>query len=198
MTELQRLAAAAVFAGLTTGSVAAQGPGKPGDNPLAPGGNIVEVAVAASVALDEFEYLFAAVDCLTDADGANPIVAALTGSKRLTLFAPTDSAFEALQRRLGIDEPAPEKTCALEQETVADVLTYHVVEGRRFSNSLFNANEPKIVTMLNGETIETRPGLTITDAAGQSVGVVGAYANLNASNGVIHVIDTVLVPFPLP
>ncbi|MGA9575539.1 MAG: hypothetical protein WBS20_16485, partial [Lysobacterales bacterium] len=89
-------------------------PGKPGVNDIAPGGNIVEVAVAANSLLGEFDYLLAAVGCLTDAEGNNPVVNLLTGSDKYTLFAPTDAAFEALQGALGITEPDPATTCAVD------------------------------------------------------------------------------------
>jgi len=67
-------------------------------------------------------------------DGA--IVAALTGDGPLTLFAPTDAAFQKLQMALGITAPAPGKTCDLDAETLAAVLTYHVTPGRRFVTGL--------------------------------------------------------------
>lgn len=180
-----------------SGLASANGPGKPGDNVIAPGGNIVQVALAANAKLGAFDYLLAAVGCLTDSAGNNPVIEALTGNEKLTLFAPTDAAFEELQTTLGITPPSPEKTCALGTATVANVLTYHVTEGRRFSNSVFNANDPKSIVMLNGASITTNPDLTITDVAGQSVGVVPGLVNINASNGVIHVIDAVMLPFRL-
>jgi uncharacterized surface protein with fasciclin (FAS1) repeats len=78
----------------------ANGPGKPGNNNILPGGNIVQVAVAANEALGEFDYLLAAVGCLNDpATGTNPILNALSGDDRLTLFAPTDEAFENSSER---------------------------------------------------------------------------------------------------
>jgi uncharacterized surface protein with fasciclin (FAS1) repeats len=195
-TVAASLALAGAVSMLAAGTATANGPGRPGQNAIAPGGNIVEVALAANAKLGEFDYLLAAVGCLTDpVTGANPVVEALTGEDRLTLFAPTDAAFEALQTELGISPPSPGATCALGAAAVADVLTYHVTEGRRFANSLFNANRSKRVEMLNGEYIRTNPGLTITDVAGQTVGVVGGLANINASNGVVHVIDKVLLPF---
>jgi uncharacterized surface protein with fasciclin (FAS1) repeats len=188
------LATASLFA--ASGSASAMGPGMPGNNDILPGGNIVQIAMEANRALGEFDYLLAAVGCLTDqSTGANPIVEALSGEDRLTLFAPTDAAFESLQRALGVSTPTPEATCDLGKEVVADVLTYHVTEGRRFSNSVFNVNRPKDLEMLNGESVRTNPDLTLTDFAGQSVGIVGGLANINAANGVIHVIDTVLLPF---
>jgi transforming growth factor-beta-induced protein len=195
---IRKSAAAVAIAGLfaAAGSASAMGPGMPGNNDILPGGNIVQIAVAANEALGEFDYLLAAVGCLTDpSTGANPIVEALSGEDRLTLFAPTDAAFEALQRALGVATPSPEATCSLGAEVVGDVLTYHVTEGRRFSNSVFNVNRPKDLEMLNGESVRTNPDLTLTDFAGQSIGIVGGLANINASNGVIHVINKVLLPF---
>jgi len=178
------------------GSASAMGPGMPGNNNILPGGNIVQIALAANQALGEFDYLLGAVNCLTDpSTGANPIVEALSGDDRLTLFAPTDQAFENLQRALGAETPSPALTCSLGTAVVADVLTYHVTEGRRFANSVFNANRPKNLAMLNGESVRTNPDFTLTDIAGQSVGLVGGLSNINASNGVIHVIDKVLLPF---
>ena len=172
-------------------------PGKPGE------ANIVEIAQAVNAESGEFSYLLAAATC-DYFDGA--VVDLLTGKKRLTLFAPTDAAFQALQATLGVATPAPEITCdafAATPEVLFDVLAYHVTEGRRFSNSVFNANAVKPVKMLNGQFIITNPGLTLTDIAGQDVGIAlddeeQLLANINAGNGVIHVIDTVLLPFTLP
>jgi transforming growth factor-beta-induced protein len=199
-TAVRKFAAAFAIAAASVvgaaGSASAMGPGMPGTNNILPGGNIVQIAQAANRALGEFDYLLAAVGCLTDpSTGANPIVQALTGDERLTLFAPTDEAFENLQRALGAATPSPQLTCSLGAAVVADVLTYHVTEGRRFANSVFNANRPKNVAMLNGEFIRANPDLTLTDIAGQSVGVVGPLSNIDAANGVIHVIDKVLLPF---
>ena len=168
-------------------------PGKPGDR------NIVEIAVETRDTLGEFDYLLAAVGCLTDADGNNPVVDLLTGEDKYTLFAPTDQAFENLQSALGIAEPAPELTCAVDdlfgEGTLLAVLAYHVTDGRRFSNSVFNKNNPKMIEMLTGDYIVTSPDLTIADGAGQTAAPVLPLVNINASNGVIHVIDTVILPF---
>ena len=180
-------------------------PGKPGD------ANIVEIAAAVSAATatatqpGEFAYLLAAATC-EQLDGA--VVALLTGSDKYTLFAPTNAAFIALQTTLinafELDiEPAPEVTCAVDallgEGTLFAVLAYHVTEGRRFSNSVFNRNSSKFVEMLAGGYVVANPNLTLSDNAGQTVGIVpkiGALdtVNVNASNGVIHVIDTVLLP----
>jgi len=101
---------------------------------------------------------------------------------------------EALQRKLGVTTPAPEVTCTLPQATVFNILAYHVTEGRRFSNSVFNKRSTKMVEMLNGQYIVTNPNLTINDNAGKTIKPVTGLININASNGVIHVIDGVLEP----
>lgn len=193
MLSVSRVSAYAAAAIATAGLAVAQSadasspvPGKPGDQ------NIVEIALAVNADSGQFSYLLAAATC-EYFDGA--VVDLLTGSDKYTLFAPTDEAFVALQTALGIAEPSPELTCTLPQETLFDVLAYHVTDGRRFSNSVFNRNAVKMVEMLNGQYVITNPDLTLNDIAGQSVGVVPPFVNINASNGVIHVIDAVLLPF---
>jgi uncharacterized surface protein with fasciclin (FAS1) repeats len=163
-------------------------PGKPGK------ANIVEIASAVNADSGEFDYLLAAAQC-DYFDGA--VVDLLTGKDKLTLFAPTDAAFEALQRKLGVATPSPEITCTLPQATVFNILAYHVTDGRRFSNSVFNKRSTKMIEMLNGQYIVTNPDLTITDNSGdpdKTISVVKGLFNINASNGVIHVIDGVLEP----
>jgi len=174
-------------------------PGKPGVNPVAPGGNIVEVALAANSLLGEFDYLLGAVGCLTDADGNNPVVNLLTGSDKYTLFAPTDAAFEALQGALGITDPEPSLTCAVDsifgEGTLFTILAYHVTDGRRFSHSVFNAKNSKEIDMLAGGYITSTPSLSLIDGVPQVINPVPSLIDINASNGVIHVIDTVMLPF---
>ena len=186
------VAGLALLAGaLPAASLAGSPVQKPGDK------TIVEIAQEANSSLGEFDYLLAAVGCLTDpATGSNPIVAALAGDDRLTVFAPTDAAFEALQRALGVATPSPEATCTLPDAVVQEVLLYHVTEGRRFSNSVFNKRNAKAIPMLSGESVTANPDLTLTDTAGQRARLVmpEALANISARNGVVHVIDTVLLP----
>lgn len=156
-------------------------PGKPGTQ------NIVEIASAVNATTGEFDYLLAAATCKYF-DGA--IVELLTGSDQLTLFAPTDAAFQAL---LGASTP-PADICKLEQGALFNILAYHVTDGRRFSNSVFNQRSTKMVEMLNGQYIVTNPDLSINDNAGKMIKPVLPLVNINASNGVIHVIDGVLEP----
>ena len=175
-------------------------PGKPGP------ASILEVAVAVNglgyenedEMVGEFAYLLGAVGCLSEED-QSAVVGILTGSDKHTLFAPTNQAFRNLQNALGITETAPEETCAVDdvlgEGTLFTVLAYHLTEGRRFSNSVFNKDQPKDIEMLAAGYITSMPNLTLIDGAYQMATPILSLVNVNASNGVIHVIDTVLLPF---
>lgn len=161
-------------------------PGKPGTL------NIVDTALAVNSATGEFDYLIAAATC--DFFGG-AVVNLLSGRDRYTLFAPTDAAFEKL---LGGPLEDPADICGLFEANptaLLGILTYHVTEGRRFSNSVFNRKSTKMVEMLGDRYIVTNPDLTINDNQGQTIGVEPAVGiNVRASNGVIHTINTVLQP----
>ncbi len=138
------------------------------------GDTIVDVAVAA----DDFNTLVAAVE-------AAGLVEALSGEDELTVFAPTDEAFEAALEALGL---TAEELLA-DTETLTSILTYHVVAGEVLAAD---------VVELDGESVETLNGATIDITVdGDTVMVNDATVvtvDVDASNGVIHVIDTVLVP----
>jgi len=130
--------------------------------------NIVDTAVAAG----QFKTLAAAL-------GAAGLVNTVKGTGPFTVFAPTDDAFAALPREtvqgLLADPPA-----------LARVLTYHVVPGRVSSAQITHDGEQK--TVEGGVlTIAVNGGVTVNDAT-----VI--QADVEAGNGVIHVIDRVLIP----
>jgi len=175
-------------------------PGKPGAD------NILEIALAVNAmgpeneeeGVGEFAYLLGAVGCLPEAQ-ANAVVGLLTGTDKYTLFAPTNEAFRKLQRRLTDDqevETSPDLTCVVDDDTLFGVLAYHLTEGRRFSNSVFNKNGSKEILMLDGNYIKTMKNLTIMDVDDQLI-ELPSLKNVNASNGVIHVVNTVMLPFEL-
>ncbi|GIS44761.1 MAG: hypothetical protein Ct9H90mP16_18310 [Candidatus Poseidoniales archaeon] len=121
---------------------------------------------------------------LVAALGAADLVDTLSGETEYTVFAPTDDAFAAA----GIDLDSFDT--AEEIATLTDILLYHVVAGTTLSTDL--ADGANTVTAANGDD------LTITVADGAvTVGEQSAsvtLADVPASNGVIHVIDQVLMP----
>jgi uncharacterized surface protein with fasciclin (FAS1) repeats len=133
-------------------------------------GNIVEVAVGAG----SFDTLVAAVQA-AGLDGT------LADGGPFTVFAPTDDAFAALPDGLVDCLLLPESSDAL-----TAILTYHVVDGTVLSTDL----EEVAVPTLQGENIE----IGLTDGVTLNASVNVAAADVLASNGVIHVIDGVLVP----
>ena len=154
---------------------------------LPPSNNIVEIA--QSFDPDEFTQLVAA---LARTSGENPdLLAALSGAGSFTVFAPTDDAFQAL-----LDSDASWNTVDdIPLATLTAVLQHHVIATPRvFSSDL----ESGAVPTLNGDiTIDATAG-TITDGSGSvaNLSAEGSLLNVLATNGVIHVIDKVLIPAP--
>ena len=170
------LAAATLSVAVTFSSGAAAKVGKPGDQ------NIAEIAQAAG-----FNTLYAAATC-DYFEGA--VAALLTGEDKITVFAPNDAAFAALM----LDES---NICAAfegDPLTLLTILAYHVVDGRRFSNSVFNRNDPKMIETLIGQYLTTNSDFTIHTTSGQEPVTLGDSINVNASNGVIHEVNAVLFP----
>ncbi|MCK0167416.1 fasciclin domain-containing protein [Jannaschia sp. S6380] len=132
--------------------------------------DIVDTAAEAG----NFSTLLAAAE-------AAGLVETLKGEGPLTVFAPTDEAFAALPDGT-VDTLLMEEN----QQQLTDVLMNHVVSGKVMSTDLSDGMEAE--TAGGGTlTIGTEGGVTVGDA-----NVVTA--DIEASNGVIHVIDTVLVP----
>ncbi len=141
-------------------------------------GSIVGIAVANG----NFTTLVAAVGC---ADPA--VAAALTSGEQLTVFAPTDAAFG----KLGL---TADNVCqAVPQGVLTQILLYHVEDGRHFSNSVLpKSGQAKTIDTLLGQSFKVSANGTITTTSGGSAGIVAA--NIAATNGVIHVINSVLFP----
>ena len=152
------------FLSLTAVSMLAVGPAFAESHSM----DIVDTAVAAGT----FNTLAAALT-------AAGLVETLKGPGPFTVFAPTDEAFAAL--------PAGTVEALLaDPEALAKILTYHVIAGQVLSTDLTNG---MTATTVNGAdvTIMTEGGVMVNDATVTT-------ADIMASNGVIHVIDKVIMP----
>ena len=108
------------------------------------------------------------------------LVDELNGTTQYTVFAPTDQAF-ANALGGGSKAAALDAVAAIDLDTLKDILLFHVTNGRRISTLVLAAPRYQ---MLNGKTL-TRTQLS---AAGI------AKADVSASNGIVHVINGVLIP----
>jgi uncharacterized surface protein with fasciclin (FAS1) repeats len=132
--------------------------------------SIAEIAINNG----NFSTLVAALVCADLGD-------AVSGSRQLTVFAPTDDAFADL-------ELDADNVCELGAEALAPILLYHVVPGSRAAQSVLpRTGERQLQTLAGGFLTVSTTG-RINDAAN----VVAA--DIFARNGVIHVIDAVLLP----
>lgn len=140
-------------------------------------GTIVETAVAAG----QFKTLAAALE-------ATDLIPTLNGKGPFTVFAPTDAAFGKL----------PEGTVAAllqDKPKLAGILTYHVVPGIITAKDLkARADKDGYVTLktVQGSTVRIHLAGNAVHVGEQNANVVAA--DVMASNGVIHVIDAVILP----
>lgn len=134
-------------------------------------GNVVEVAIGAG----SFKTLVAAIQ-------AAELVDALQAKGPFTVFAPTDAAFAALPAGTLDDLLKPENKAKLQA-----ILLYHVVPGKVMSSDLKGT--------INARTLQGKNATIIAAAGGVTVnGAKVVTADVPASNGVIHVIDAVILP----
>ncbi len=143
--------------------------------------DIVDTAVGAG----SFTTLVAAVQ-------AAGLVDTLKGEGPFTVFAPLNDSFAALPAGTVETSLMTENMCQL-----TDVLTYHVVSGAVMSTDLA-AGSTLVGTVMTDASIcvTSDMGVTIADGTGEMATVV--IADIEASNGVIHVIDKVLLPGTAP
>ncbi|HSM07010.1 MAG TPA: fasciclin domain-containing protein [Longimicrobiales bacterium] len=130
-----------------------------------------ELDILETAAINGFTTLVALVE---DAG----LTGTLQGDGPFTVFAPTDDAFAEIEAPTG--------------ELLESVLLYHVVAGEVFAADL---SDGQVVTTASGESFTVNidgSSVTITDGSGNTVNVV--VTDVPASNGIIHVIDGVLLP----
>jgi transforming growth factor-beta-induced protein len=156
-----------------------------GSDDPAPPGNLAEVAQQQG-----FTALVAA------ATKANLVTALSSPTANLTVLAPTDAAFTTLATQLGFSS-ATAMVAALPADALASILSYHVLPARRSAAQVIagGASQPTIYTY-SGQAatlaVSTTGGVRFGDAVLTQASVTTA--DVPASNGVIHVIDKVLVP----
>jgi transforming growth factor-beta-induced protein len=144
----------------------------------APKETIVDIAIDFSNGNPaEFTQLVAAV---VRAD----LAGTLSGPGPFTVFAPTDAAFNELFDALDTD------VNSIDIDVLTDVLLYHVVPARVFSTDLENGP----VNTLNGTVTIDLDELEIIDTTNEPAGLIPSLLDVQGSNGVIHVIDKVLIP----
>lgn len=136
--------------------------------------NIVQTAQS----INDFSIL---VEAVVAADQANT----LSGDGPFTVFAPTNSAFAELLGELGVTKEA----LLANTELLTQVLTYHVVSGE-----VLKAQVPigQGITTLQGGSFQVDANLAITDERGRQSTIIAT--DVLASNGVVHVIDKVILP----
>jgi len=139
--------------------------------------DVVDTAVAAG----DFTTLATALT-------AAGLVDTLKGEGPFTVFAPTDEAFAAL--------PTGTLDALLADPTgdLTSILTYHVVPGKVMAADVLTLDGQKVATVNGAEITVNVEGsmVSLTDAKGNTVNVT--QTDIEASNGVIHVIDAVLMP----
>jgi uncharacterized surface protein with fasciclin (FAS1) repeats len=137
------------------------------------GPTIVETAVAVNADSGEFSTLIAAVV-------AADLVDTLNGNRQFTVFAPTDAAFAALGLNAG-------NIGALPKADLTNILLYHVTAGRKDAATVVGSDT---IRMLNGGSIT--PSVVGGSAYVNDAEILAV--DIKTSNGIIHVIDAVLLP----
>lgn len=147
------------------------------------GKNIVDVASSSK----DFTTLVAALD-------AADLVTTLQGEGPFTVFAPTNDAFNKLPEGTVASLLLPEN-----KQQLAKILTYHVVSGNLDASAVVSAIKKgkgkAVLTTVSGGTLTAtmdKDKVKLTSDSGNYAYVI--QTDLKASNGVIHVIDSVLLP----
>lgn len=123
----------------------------------------------------------------------------LTGEDMYTVYAPTNEAFEALDSGVLDNLMKPEN-----KEKLVDLISFHVVEGRQYEGDMAVASEEDSAKMSKGES--NMEGAPVSDSEGEPMNVIVTpegvevedadivSGNIEAKNGVIHIIASVLAP----
>ena len=149
--------------------------------------NFVETAIASNL-----DNLVAALQ-KADESANNDLVTALSDTTAtFTVLAPTDAAFADLFSRLNGVSSLDDFDTEGEQDLLAAILSYHVVAGSAVTSDQLSDGHTVPTLQTESLTVSTDGGVFFIDAAGLSAQVTTP--DVSTSNGVVHVIDKVLLP----
>lgn len=154
---------------------------------------VIDTATIVDIAQDE-DALTSLVSALTTADvnEGTDLVGTLSSDGPFTVFAPTNDAFAALLGQLDGFDSLEDFDTDEERAILAKILTYHVVAGTAAAST--DLTDGMMVTTVQGEdlTISLEGGVFVDDATDMNAEVI--IPDVTASNGIVHVIDKVLLP----
>ena len=173
---MRRLSLALLTGALAVGVIAAPVAATQPD----PGMNIVKTAIAVNSSGTYAGAFDTLIELVVKLDLAGP----LSQRGQLTVFAPTDAAFAATFKALGV-ATVDEAIAALGKPALTDIVLYHVAKGNRDATSVLGSSQ---IRMLNGDFAK------VNAAAGTIDGAPIIVTNVPASNGIIHAVGAVLLP----
>ncbi|MGD8491936.1 MAG: fasciclin domain-containing protein [Anaerolineae bacterium] len=158
---------------------------------------IIDVALTANAETGEFSNLIAALTRVDTELGAG-LIPLLDGNRQFTVFAPTDAAFDAAGQALGFADGA-DLVANVDVNVLLAVLTYHVAPGDRPAADVLSSERIRTVSKgfvfpyVDGNgTPFLRDSDSALGAGSPDAQIIGP--NVFADNGVIHIIDWVLLP----
>ncbi len=145
-----------------------------------PTGDRAQPATVVDVAVSSADHTIL-VQAVTEAG----LVETLSGEGPFTVLAPTDAAFAAALDALGLTAEE-----LLASEDLSSILTYHVLPTSALAADVIGL-DGQMVETVNGDTVE----ITVTDEGGVMIDGANVIAtDLTADNGVVHVLDAVILP----
>ncbi len=148
--------------------------------------NVAEAVNSSGPYAGFFDTLLAAVT-------ATPSVASiLSGNGQHTVFAPTEAAFEDLATELGLTVPELVDFLLANPGYLEDVLLYHIAHGRLYAADVLPKDRINMRTRGRGGFL-FQDGGVVTDNLGRAANII--VTDVEAANGIIHVIDAVVLPY---
>jgi uncharacterized surface protein with fasciclin (FAS1) repeats len=157
---------------------------------------IIDVASGVNAATGEFGILIAALERVDTELGAG-LIPLLDGNRQFTVFAPTNAAFDAAGPALGFAD-GNDLVANVDVNLLLAVLTYHVSPGNRPAADVLSSERVRTVSKgfvfpyVAGEEAFLRDSDSVLEAGSPDAKIVAA--DVFADNGVIHIIDWVLLP----